>query len=95
MNELSYAEDIYDQVNLTADVKKFIRYNANKALMNLGHETKFEDEEINPVVLNGLNTKTKSQDFFSMKGTGYKKATVEALRADDFYFQEEGKPDKL
>ncbi|MCY7603724.1 class 1b ribonucleoside-diphosphate reductase subunit beta, partial [Bacillus altitudinis] len=59
-NELHHTEDIYDQVNLSHDVKKFIRYNANKALMNLGFAPYFEEEEINPIVLDGLNTKTKS-----------------------------------
>lgn len=88
-NELHYTEDIYDQVNLSHDVKKFIRYNANKALMNLGFAPYFEEEEINPIVLNGLNTKTKSHDFFSMKGNGYKKATVEPLKDDDFFFGDE------
>ncbi|MGD6828988.1 class 1b ribonucleoside-diphosphate reductase subunit beta [Bacillus pumilus] len=85
-NEVEYTEDIYDQVNLSHDVKKFIRYNANKALMNLGFTPYFEEEEINPIVLNGLNTKTKSHDFFSMKGNGYKKATVEPLKDEDFIF---------
>ncbi|ARC67379.1 ribonucleoside-diphosphate reductase subunit beta (plasmid) [Bacillus licheniformis] len=85
-NELEYTEDLYDEIGLTHDVKKFIRYNANKALMNLGFDTYFEDEEINPIVLNGLSTKTKSHDFFSMKGNGYKKATVEPLKNEDFYF---------
>ncbi|MFB4210362.1 class 1b ribonucleoside-diphosphate reductase subunit beta [Shouchella sp. JSM 1781072] len=87
-NELTYTEELYDPVGLSHDVKKFIRYNANKALMNLGFDPYFEDEEINPIVLNGLNTKTKSHDFFSMKGNGYKKATVEPLRDDDFFFAE-------
>ncbi|MED4567876.1 class 1b ribonucleoside-diphosphate reductase subunit beta, partial [Bacillus atrophaeus] len=87
-NELEYTEDLYDQVGLSHDVKKFIRYNANKALMNLGFDSYFEEEEINPIVLNGLNTKTKSHDFFSMKGNGYKKATVEPIKDDDFYFDE-------
>ncbi len=85
-NESIYTENLYDQVELSHDVKKFIRYNANKALMNLGFNTYFEEEEINPIVLNGLNTKTKSHDFFSMKGNGYKKATVEPLKDEDFYF---------
>ncbi|MGY0654685.1 class 1b ribonucleoside-diphosphate reductase subunit beta [Bacillus subtilis] len=88
-NELEYTEDLYDQVGLSHDVKKFIRYNANKALMNLGFDPYFEEEDINPIVLNGLNTKTKSHDFFSMKGNGYKKATVEPLKDDDFYFEDE------
>ncbi|MFK3936537.1 class 1b ribonucleoside-diphosphate reductase subunit beta [Alkalihalobacillus sp. NPDC078783] len=85
-NELSYTEDIYDQVGLSSDVKKFIRYNANKALMNLNFDPIFEEEDINPVVLNGLNTKTKSHDFFSMKGNGYKVATAEAMKDEDFEF---------
>ncbi len=85
-NEMEYTADVYDQVGLTSDVKKFVRYNANKALNNLGWEGIFEDEDVNPIVINGLSTKTKSFDFFSMKGNGYKKATVEPLQNDDFYF---------
>ncbi|PRP54734.1 class 1b ribonucleoside-diphosphate reductase subunit beta [Bacillus halotolerans] len=88
-NEFEYTEDLYDQVGLSHDVKKFIRYNANKALMNLGFDPYFEEEDINPIVLNGLNTKTKSHDFFSMKGNGYKKATVEPIKDDDFFFDDE------
>ncbi|UTL74465.1 class 1b ribonucleoside-diphosphate reductase subunit beta [Bacillus halotolerans] len=88
-NDLEYTEDLYDQVGLSHDVKKFIRYNANKALMNLGFDPYFEEEDINPIVLNGLNTKTKSHDFFSMKGNGYKKATVEPIKDDDFFFDDE------
>lgn len=72
-NELEYTEDVYDQVGLAPDVKKFIRYNANKALNNLGFDHWFEEEDVNPIVINGLNTKTKSHDFFSTKGNGYKK----------------------
>ncbi|MCY7574317.1 hypothetical protein MH187_19810, partial [Bacillus pumilus] len=30
-----------------------------------------------------------SHDFFSMKGNGYKKATVEPLKDDDFFFGDE------
>lgn len=89
-NELKYTSVLYDPVQLSHDVKKFVRYNANKALMNLGFDPYFEDEEINPIVLNGLNTKTKSHDFFSMKGTGYQKAIVEPLSDEDFIFDEQG-----
>lgn len=85
-NELRYTEVVYDQVNLTHDVKKFVRYNANKALQNLGFDTYFPEEEVNPVVINGLNTKAKSHDFFSMKGSSYQKANVESLKDEDFYF---------
>ncbi|QUN11441.1 class 1b ribonucleoside-diphosphate reductase subunit beta [Bacillus sp. L381] len=86
--EVAYTEDLYDAVGLTHDVKRFLRYNANKALQNLGFDPYFEEERPNPIVMNGLNTKTKSHDFFSQKGNGYKKATVEALKDSDFYFGE-------
>ncbi|WP_050614975.1 class 1b ribonucleoside-diphosphate reductase subunit beta [Bacillus testis] len=88
-NEVLYTEDLYDQVDLASDVKKFVRYNANKAMQNLGFPPYFEEEEVNPVVLNGLDTKTKSHDFFSMKGNGYKKALVEHLKDEDFYFDDQ------
>ncbi|WP_076983583.1 class 1b ribonucleoside-diphosphate reductase subunit beta [Bacillus velezensis] len=87
-NEVAYTEDLYDAVGLTHDVKRFLRYNANKALQNLGFDPYFEEERPNPIVMNGLNTKTKSHDFFSQKGNGYKKATVEAIKDSDFYFGE-------
>ncbi|MBM7029852.1 class 1b ribonucleoside-diphosphate reductase subunit beta [Bacillus velezensis] len=86
--EVAYTEDLYDAVGLTHDVKRFLRYNANKALQNLGFDPYYEEERPNPIVMNGLSTKTKSHDFFSQKGNGYKKATVEALRDSDFYFGE-------
>ncbi|MEX0417246.1 class 1b ribonucleoside-diphosphate reductase subunit beta [Bacillus sp. C30] len=85
--ELAYTEEIYTSIGLVKDVNRFVRYNANKGLMNLGLEPKFEEEEINPIVLNGLRTDTKNHDFFSVKGNGYVKATnVEKLADDDFVF---------
>lgn len=87
-NETEYTAHIYDSVGLTHDVKKFVRYNANKAMQNLALEPLFEeDEEVNPIVMNGLSTKTKSHDFFSMKGNGYKMAVVEPLQDEDFIFE--------
>ena len=84
--ETALIEEIYDPVDLSHDVKIFVRYNANKALMNLAYEPYFEYEEVNPVVLNGLNTETKTMDNFSMKGNGYQKMISEALHDEDFYF---------
>ncbi len=81
------SETVYDPVDLTHDVKVFVRYNCNKALMNLGFEPHFEHEEVNPVVLNGLNTETKTMDYFSMKGNGYQKMKSVALNDDDFIFK--------
>lgn len=86
-NEL--VESIYDPVELSHDVKIFVRYNANKALMNLGFDPYFEPEDVNPVVLNGLNTETKTMDNFSMKGNGYQKMKSEMLKDSDFVFEKE------
>lgn len=86
--ELQYTSEIYEAIGLVDEVNKFIRYNANKALMNLGLEAYFDDEDINPIVLNGLKTDTKNHDFFSVKGNGYVKAvTVEKLTDEDFIFE--------
>lgn len=89
-NELKYTEEVYTEVGLTADVKEYVRYNANKALMNLGFEPIFEVKEVNPIVLNGLNVETTQHDFFSKKSTNYEKAmSVEHLRDEDFVMDTE------
>lgn len=87
--EVELIEAIYDPVELSHDVKIFVRYNANKAMMNLGFDAYYEYEEVNPVVLNGLNTETKTMDNFSMKGNGYQKMKSESLHDDDFFFDKE------
>lgn len=83
-NQTQLIEDLYNEVGLTHDVKVFVRYNANKALLNVGFDEYFEEEEVNPIVLNGLNTKTKTMDFFSMKGNGYQSMVSESLSDNDF-----------
>ncbi|RXZ76748.1 class 1b ribonucleoside-diphosphate reductase subunit beta [Paenibacillaceae bacterium] len=86
-NEELYTKELYDTVGLTEQVNQFLRYNANKALMNLGLDPIFPDEEINPIVQNGISTHTKQHDFFSKKGNGYVRTIhVEALRDEDFIF---------
>lgn len=86
-NESLYTEEIYSAIGLEEDVKRFIRYNANKALNNLGHEHFFPEEDVNPIVVNGLKTDTKQHDFFSVKGNGYvKSVNVRELTDEDFNF---------
>ncbi|WP_240420798.1 class 1b ribonucleoside-diphosphate reductase subunit beta [Paenibacillus periandrae] len=86
-NEELYTEELYQSVGLTDEVKAFIRYNANKAFMNLGLEPLFPEEDINPIVLNGISTRTKQHDFFSKKGNGYVRTLhVETLTDRDFLF---------
>ncbi|MFJ2043787.1 MULTISPECIES: class 1b ribonucleoside-diphosphate reductase subunit beta [Paenibacillus] len=87
-NELQYTEELYTPIHLSEEVETFLRYNANKAMMNLGFEPLFEDEEVNPIVLNGISTHTKQHDFFSKKGNGYiRTLNVEPLTDDDFKFE--------
>ncbi len=85
--ESEYIEEIYGSINLVEEVTKFTKYNADKALMNLGLDTywNIKDEDINPIVLNGLDTETKTHDFFSTKGNGYvKPLNHDDLNDDDF-----------
>ncbi|GHF94045.1 transcriptional regulator [Deinococcus piscis] len=82
-NELAYTEMLYAEVGLVDEVKKFIRYNFNVLADNLGVERSFEDEEINPIVRNGIKAKGTTHDFFSAKGNSYSKIAVEALTEED------------
>lgn len=83
-NEIEYTKKIYNESGLVEEVIIFLQYNANRALENLGFDKYYEVEEINPIVLNGLSTETKSHDFFSTKGNGYQKGIYEELEDEDF-----------
>ncbi|EHL96641.1 class 1b ribonucleoside-diphosphate reductase subunit beta [Lentilactobacillus parafarraginis] len=85
-NEEKYTHLLYDQTGWTEDVLTFIRYNANKALMNLGQDPLFPDtaEDVNPVVMNGISTSTANHDFFSQVGNGYLLGNVESMSDDDY-----------
>jgi ribonucleoside-diphosphate reductase beta chain len=73
VNEDFYTTELYAELGLDADVKRFLRYNANQALMNLGFEQKYSEEEteFSATVFNGIDTSTIAHDFFSQKGNGY------------------------
>ncbi|PLT33123.1 class 1b ribonucleoside-diphosphate reductase subunit beta [Bacillus sp. V5-8f] len=85
-NEVKYTEYLYDEVGWTEDVKVFLRYNANKALMNLGLSPLFNDtaDDVNPIVINGLSTGTTNHDFFSAVGNGYLMSVVEQMNDEDY-----------
>ncbi|MFD2116275.1 class 1b ribonucleoside-diphosphate reductase subunit beta [Paenibacillus yanchengensis] len=86
-NEESYTEDLYSSIGLADEVMAYVRYNANKALMNLGFDPYFPEEPINPIVFNGISTHTRQHDFFSKKGNGYiRTLNVEPLTDEDFIF---------
>ncbi|WP_313468696.1 class 1b ribonucleoside-diphosphate reductase subunit beta, partial [Carnobacterium sp.] len=71
-NEVKYAEYLYDEIGWTERVKVFLRYNANKALQNLGFDPLFPDtaNDVDPVIMNGISTGTSNHDFFSQVGNG-------------------------
>ncbi|GKX44316.1 ribonucleoside-diphosphate reductase subunit beta [Pectobacterium carotovorum subsp. carotovorum] len=73
-NEVLYTQELYDGVGWTEDVKKFLHYNANKALMNLGYEALFPASmtDVNPAILSALSPNAdENHDFFSGSGSSY------------------------
>lgn len=88
-NEESYTEDLYDPLGLTEDVKKFLRYNANKALMNLGYEALFPADsiDVNPAILAALSPSAdENHDFFSGSGSSYVIGEIVDTEDDDWDF---------
>ncbi|MCP8856869.1 class 1b ribonucleoside-diphosphate reductase subunit beta [Latilactobacillus fuchuensis] len=87
-NEEKYTHEVYDGTGWTEEVLTYLRYNANKALMNLGQGALFPDtaEDVNPVILNGMSTSTANHDFFSQVGNGYRLGNVEAMSDSDYHF---------
>ena len=83
-NEINYTKLIYAESGMENEVINFLKYNANRALESLGFDNYYEVEPINPIVLNGLSTETKTHDFFSTKGNGYQKGIYEELEDEDF-----------
>lgn len=88
-NEIQYTQDLYDGVGLTEDVKKFLHYNANKALMNLGYEAMFPATvtNVNPAILSALSPNAdENHDFFSGSGSSYVIGKAEATEDEDWDF---------
>ena len=88
-NECKYSADLYDEIGLTEDVKKFLQYNANKALMNLGYDALFPKEtaEVNPAILSALAPDAnENHDFFSGSGSSYVIGKQESTTDDDWDF---------
>ena len=88
-NEELYTETLYDPLGLTEDVKKFLKYNANKALMNLGYDAMFpaEDCDVNPAILASLSPGAdENHDFFSGSGSSYVIGAAEDTEDEDWDF---------
>lgn len=72
--ELKYSGDLYEPLGLRDAVGIFVRYNANKAMMNLGYEAPFSEAEtqVDPEVLVALAPGAdENHDFFSGSGSSY------------------------
>ena len=88
-NECQYTEDIYDPLGLTEQVKVFLRYNANKALNNLGYEGLFptEDCKVAPEIMSQLSPNAdENHDFFSGSGSSYVIGQAEDTTDEDWEF---------
>ncbi|GHC22167.1 class 1b ribonucleoside-diphosphate reductase subunit beta [Aidingimonas halophila] len=88
-NEVKYTESLYDGVGLTEDVKKFLHYNANKALMNLGFEALFPNSvtDVDPTILAALSPSAdENHDFFSGSGSSYVIGKAVATEDEDWAF---------
>ncbi|WP_166981067.1 class 1b ribonucleoside-diphosphate reductase subunit beta [Paramicrobacterium fandaimingii] len=88
-NEVQYTQDLYDGVGLTEDVKKFLHYNANKALMNLGYEPMFPSTatDVNPSILSALSPNAdENHDFFSGSGSSYVIGKAVSTEDEDWDF---------
>lgn len=87
--EARYTAELYDGVGLTEDVKKFLHYNANKALMNLGFEPLFPASvcDVNPAILAALSPNAdENHDFFSGSGSSYVIGKAVATEDEDWDF---------
>ena len=88
-NESSFTEQVYDQIGWTEDVKAFLRYNANKAMNNLGYDGIFQSEEtrFNAGVMTSLDpSANENHDFFSGSGSSYIIGKMEETQDGDWDF---------
>lgn len=91
-NEVKYTRSIYDKistddVNITEKVLTFLRYNANKALDNLGYEPLFPSSttKVDATILSALSPNGgENHDFFSGSGSSYTIAVTEDMEDEDW-----------
>ncbi|KAA5923608.1 MULTISPECIES: class 1b ribonucleoside-diphosphate reductase subunit beta [Pantoea] len=88
-NEVAYTEALYGDVGWVEEVKTFLHYNANKALMNLGYEALFPAEltAVNPAILSALSPNAdENHDFFSGSGSSYVMGKAVETEDEDWNF---------
>ena len=85
--ELRYAEMLYDEVGWTEGVKRYLRYNLNRAFQNLGMEELFSGSNcaVEPSILSQMSADAnETHDFFSGSGSSYVIGEVEETTDDDW-----------
>lgn len=85
-NEVRYTQDLYDEFGLSEEVTNFLKYNANKALANLGYDPLFPDTEVSAAITSQLSPGSETHDFFSGAGSSYATVTREELDEDEWDF---------
>lgn len=85
--ECQRAERIYDGVGWTEEVKAYLRFNANRALANLGMGPLFREDstKIPAYIMSSLDIGTgESHDFFSGSGASYVIGETEETEDEDW-----------
>ncbi|OAT28324.1 class Ib ribonucleotide reductase, beta subunit [Buttiauxella ferragutiae ATCC 51602] len=88
-NEVAYTDALYGDVGWQEEVKAFLCYNANKALMNLGYNALFPPEmaAVNPAILAALSPNAdENHDFFSGSGSSYVMGKAVETQDEDWDF---------
>lgn len=88
-NECIFTEHRYNDLGWAEDVKAFLRYNANKAMANLGYESVFpvDSTRFHHTVMAGLNPGADENfDFFSGSGSSYVIGKAEHTEDADWDF---------
>lgn len=87
--ESEYTASLYDEIGWTSEVKAFLHYNANKALMNLGFDPIFPADicKVDHAILAALSPGgDENHDFFSGSGSSYVIGKVVNTVDDDWQF---------
>lgn len=86
-NEVEYTRSLYDELGWSEEVLPYLRYNANKALSNLGMAPLFPKDSatVPPVIMASLNPGAdENHDFFSGSGSSYVIGKAENTSDDDW-----------
>lgn len=86
--EMSYTDRLYEGTSMISNVKRYLRYNYNKALDNLGyrsHGWKKDDATPESAILSQMAIDAnETHDFFSGSGSSYVVGKVEETDDDDW-----------